>query len=155
MLGKASCSVLLDLDPRGPEAPGAAAVQSPGASLGLESPAETGQWSPESGAAAPPPQDFLFGSRHTVAESTLSYVFCVSQTRRRNRARPIVQDGWCPCPVANGAHLWQTLAFLSQHSQAVPSLDHDHGVMGLIYDRKPLKAQELCRARDNRHKARI
>lgn len=40
-------------------------------------------------------------------------------------------------------------------AELVPSLDHDHGVMGLIYCRKPLKAQELWRACDNRHKARI
>ena len=40
-------------------------------------------------------------------------------------------------------------------SQAGPSLHHNRGVMGLIYCRKPLKAQELWRACDNRHKACI
>lgn len=64
----------------------------------MESPAETGEWSPESGDTAPLPQGvlFLFSSRHTVAESTLSYAFCLSQTRLLNSTRPIVQDGWCP-----------------------------------------------------------
>lgn len=155
MLGKDSCSVLLDLNPRGPEAPGVAAIQSPGRSLGLASPAETGEWGLESGARCSSAQGFLFLFSSQQSESTLSCVFCLSQTRLLNSTRPIVQDGWCLCPVANWAHLWQTLAFLSQHSPAGPSLDHDHGVMGLIYDRKPLKAQELCRACDNRHKARI
>lgn len=40
-------------------------------------------------------------------------------------------------------------------ARAASSLAHDHGALGLIYCRKPLKAQELWRAWDNRHKARI
>lgn len=117
-----------------------------------------GLWSP--GQDTPPPQDFPFTSQDILTKSTLHWVFCLSLARILNSTRLkvqggrwAVQGGWCPCLVASArpAHLWQMLA-LGTTAGPVPSLNHN-GAMGLIYYRKPLKEQELWRARDNRHKA--
>lgn len=92
-------------------------------------------------------------SQCILATSTWSRVLASckqdSEVSRGQRAGGIGALGPAHSNQANGGPPHRRAAGL------VPSLDHDQGVMGLIYCRKPLKAQELWRASDNRHKARI
>lgn len=161
-LGKDSCSVLLDLNPRGPEAPAAANIVQPlGGGLGGfprgEGESGSGPGAAEPGARTPPSRTpCSLATLCSPIRSELHFLFfCIWKTRLFNSSRPEVQGGGCTMAWAQPAPLGPALTLRLRRSRAVPSLDHDRGVMGLIYCRKPLKAQELCSARDNRHKAGI
>lgn len=97
-----------------------------------------------------------------LATSTWSWVFGLLQTRLLSSSRPevqgdwwAVQGGWCPC-LAASVQPARPRRTRTLRTAARPVLPPPRpGVMGLIYCRKPLKAQELWRACDNRHKACI
>lgn len=157
MLATDSCSVLRDQNLRGPEAPAAAATMQPPweEAWGWGPRGRGREWSQVLGPCSQSKQLLqpgLLSPAHTCSRIhfELGFLRLANKTPQQHEAKSPARVAscapwWVPVPGGLGpaAPLWPTLALRPHRSQADPSLDHNHGVMGLIYCRKPLKAQEL------------